>query len=424
MQAWVEGLAPAELLPLRHAHEAQNIRGPFTLVDAQPLGSVAWVAVVADGGGARYPVPVVSDNGSVRRARPGDGAAEELVARLAIAGDGRVAGFSLTSWHAEPCLGERGIDVDQTNDSVVVGERAVVKWTVRSARGPAPAATRIAALAAAEFDGMPRPWGMLRHGEDLVALVTELLPGAVDGWEWMVGDVGAYARGQLPLDVAVRPARVIGALAARMHRALPRRGSADADLAAAWAQRALTELDQALALVTGPVGARLSALAGGVRSGLELLGSAVDAPLIDVHGDLHVGQVLRWRPDDTDNWEYAFTDFDGNPVLPPEQRVEAQPAAADVAGLMQSLDHVGRVVVERVHGADPAAVTTWVRVAMDALLSSYREEEGDAGLLDDSLLRPLRLRQVVREYLYAARHLPRWMYVPDAALPDLLAERE
>jgi maltokinase len=38
------------------------------------------------------------------------------------------------------------------------------------------------------------------------------------------------------------------------------------------------------------------------------------------------------------------------------------------------------------------------------------------------LLPALRVRQVVREYLYAARHLPHWRYVPHSALPALIAQ--
>ena len=45
-----------------------------------------------------------------------------------------------------------------------------------------------------------------------------------------------------------------------------------------------------------------------------------------------------------------------------------------------------------------------------------------AELYDPALLEAFRLQQVLREIVYAARHLPRWMYVPDAALPALLDE--
>jgi maltokinase len=44
------------------------------------------------------------------------------------------------------------------------------------------------------------------------------------------------------------------------------------------------------------------------------------------------------------------------------------------------------------------------------------------GLYDPVALYPLRMQQVLREIIYAARHLPRWMYVPDVALPALLDE--
>ena len=51
------------------------------------------------------------------------------------------------------------------------------------------------------------------------------------------------------------------------------------------------------------------------------------------------------------------------------------------------------------------------------------EALGCGSLYDPAALRALRLQQVLREIVYAAVHLPRWMYVPDAALPALLAER-
>ena len=115
------------------------------------------------------------------------------------------------------------MDVDQTNESVVVGEKVVVKWTVRPATGPEPAPDRLAALVAAGFTGMPRPWGLLRwrapDGEAaapvLVATVVAYLPDARDGWDWAVEDVRAVARGDLSLADAVAPWLQIGDLVAR-----------------------------------------------------------------------------------------------------------------------------------------------------------------------------------------------------------------
>jgi maltokinase len=156
-----------------------------------------------------------------------------------------------------------------------------------------------------------------------------------------------------------------------------------------------------------------------MSTALEALADVEGTPLIDVHGDLHVGQVLRYG----DPPSYAITDFDGNPVLPPRERAARQPAALDAAGMMASLDHVGRVVVKRTEGVDVDVVRTWITASQSAYLAAYRGVLTDAvmiDLLDERLLRPLRVHQECKEFLYAVRHLPHWRYVPDAALADLM----
>jgi len=140
-----------------------------------------------------------------------------------------------------------------------------------------------------------------------------------------------------------------------------------------------------------------------------------------VHGDLHVGQVLRF----SDPYDYVVTDFDGNPVLPPEERGAPQPAALDVVGMIASLDHVGRIVITRTDNVDESAVRVWIAAAQEAFLHDYRDTLArmrHAHLLDDRLLVPLRLQQEVREFLYAEKHLPLWRYAPDGALVDLLPD--
>jgi maltokinase len=161
---------------------------------------------------------------------------------------------------------------------------------------------------------------------------------------------------------------------------------------AAWHARAMADLHRALQVVTGPEGARLADCADRVRAALAPLAAAAGTPVGAGHGDLHVGQVLRAGD------RYLVTDFDGSPVLASAERTAPAPAALDVAGMLQSLDHVARVVLHRTPGVDA----------------------GD--LLDGRLLGAFRVQQEVREHLYAVAHLPHWRYVPDAALPALLAE--
>lgn len=91
----------------------------------------------------------------------------------------------LTTWFAEPAQGERRILVDQTNVSVVVGERAVVKWINHPVPGRHPAPERLELLAEAGYPCTPRPWGLLRDERGaLLAIITAFVPDAVDGWDW------------------------------------------------------------------------------------------------------------------------------------------------------------------------------------------------------------------------------------------------
>ena len=111
---------------------------------------------------------------------------------------------------------ERPIGVDQTHDSVVVGERAIVKWFRRVGPGPSRATLLLAHLAEVGFDGIPAPLGSLAwrspSGVELtLAQGDAYLPDARDGWEWC--DERAVAG-----DASI--GRELGELVAGLHRAL------------------------------------------------------------------------------------------------------------------------------------------------------------------------------------------------------------
>jgi maltokinase len=93
--------------------------------------------------------------------------------------------------------------------------------------------------------------------------------------------------------------------------------------------------------------------------------------------------------------------------------------------MLRSLDHVGRVVDRRTHGGYAVQVREWIAQTRAGLLAAYRDELAGAGradLFDARLLPPFEVEQECREFVYAARHLARWTYVPDAALPALLSQ--
>ncbi len=311
--------------------------------------------------------------------------------------------------------------MDQANESIVVGERAVVKRSVRMGADNRRPMLLPAHLLEAGFAEMPAPLGNAgwRHdgGEAPLASIAAYLPDARDGWEWYVELVERSLED--PSVDAVAPAAALGALTARLHvclatptEVLPApSGTAGNDTVARWGSAAAHDLEFALSAIDGEEGERLRRAERSIREELAQLPVRATTT-IPIHGDLHVGQFLRWREG------LAVSDLDGDPL---GSGTLEGPPARDVASLVQSLDHVGRIVERRRNNS----VGAWIADASERCLRSYRDElalRGAASLFDEELLRPLRVAQELHELVYAARYLPGWRYVPDRALPALLAD--
>lgn len=419
---------PATLLPA--SREAAGLTPPVDLVESADLADDVVLAVLRDARGTVVAGPLVTGDG-VRRAVPGDGAARALAGLLARGGQLGGEAFDVVTVDPGPSPGpgavERPMLVDQTHESVVVGDVVVVKWAVHAEQTPA--ATLVAHLAQAGFTEMPHPWGFVTWSAGdaepvLVASAMQYLEGASDGWTWAVQDAGDHAARGGDLATAVEPMREVGRLVADLHSAFatPTGASphpvarASAQDVEEWRLLARRLLDDAVRAVDGPEGERLAHRRDAMAVAIDGVVGAEGCLTIPVHGDLHVGQVLRWAGG------YAVGDFDGNPVLPVAERLRPQPAARDVAGMLQALDHVGRVVNRRVDGADPERVAHWITAAQGRFIDAYRDRlrtNGHADLLDEWLLLPFQFEQECREFLYAVQHLPRWRYVPDQALQAL-----
>jgi maltokinase len=393
-------------------------------LDLLPLGDRHALAIVDRDGGLSA-IPTVTDGDRWRRAGAGDGAAEALLQLLADT-PGRTARgrFEVVSWISGPAPAtERPVTVDQTNESIIVGDLAVVKWATHLERGPHPAPARLAALTAAGFTAMPTPWGVVTWTPDdgaqtLVATVTGYLPGAVDGWTWAV-ELCRDAAHSGDHSAVVRTCSALGTVVADLHASLAATvtTSTRSD-AQRWRDSAFATLRAARELAA-PANARLlDDHADHIAAVLNRLSTLADIPILAAHGDLHVGQVLQTGD------LLVITDFDGNPVLTPAERVLPAPAALDLAGILQSLTHAA-IVAAKHTGLAPERLAPVDAAARAALLDAYLQrlsETGHAALHVEPALSAFRLQQVLREIVYAGRHLPRWMYVPDAALPTLLEE--
>ena len=416
--------APASLLPERRKVESERIELPLRLLSAQNLDLERWYLVVQDQRGVRYGVPSVVEDGLLRRAVPGDGVSEAMVA---LATDtGAFAGeLEFERFAGIPQAGESAIQVDQTNELIRVGN-AIVKWNLHPTDSSAPGPESSSILHHAGFTETPQPWAHVRltvDGEPLhIASVFQFIDDTEDGWDWAVADLREFARGHLDLAAACEPARVLGALVARMHAGLARGGVVEMteSQSRTWLTAARAEVDAAVELESQAGHPELAMLRSRCMEVMEAITDIVATPLIRIHGDLHIGQILRTAAPH----EYYVIDFDGNPTQ--EFNEPFQPAARDVAGMLCSLDHVARVVIKRTDGLgeeELRRVVEWIPAAEAAFLASYvacLREAGFEELFDGRLVQAMRIQQECREYIYADRYLPHWRYVPEAALPRLL----
>jgi trehalose synthase-fused probable maltokinase len=398
-----------------------------SLQDLLPIGDA--VLAIVRCGDATIATLVIDEAPLPRRVRTGDGAFAAIA--RAVAG-GEVAGrFAVRRFGSIPLGGEeRAIATDQSNDSVVVGDAAIVKLYPLVTPGPHPAVRISMHLDEVGFVESPRLLGALTWSDDdaeyLVATITQLLPEAHEGWDWHIRLVEEIADGERPPAAWARPAAALGALVARLHVALATASSviptprslASQEDASRWLGQAESTLEEALASTDGPEGERLRAHEPAIRASLAPLGSRTGTTITTIHGDLHVGQLLPWRDG------FAVIDFEGNPLQPDEDRGRLRPPARDVASLVRSFDHVGRIVQRR--RPDRAEdIAAWIAAARSSFLDAYRTTlhgVGEQELFDERLLRPFEVAQECHEYVYAARYLPHWRSVPDLALPQLLEE--
>jgi maltokinase len=393
-------------------------------LDALDLTDGSRLAIVTDTDGLSALPQVRDPDGCWRRARPGDGAGEALLDLLVRTQRPDAKGrFMIQSWTERTASGERAIGVDQTNESIIVGESAVVKWATHLQEGPHPAPRRISILRDAGFGGMPSPWGLVTWrppdgAETLVVSVDEYLPRAVDGWTWAVELITAAAQDHAP-GQAVDAATEVGIVVADLHAALACTATtASLHDSARWRDTAMKTLETVCTLDDSASVEIARARRDEIEDVLNTLGTLTGTPVIEGHGDLHVGQVLRV------DGRFVVTDFDGNPVLTAQERMLPIPTILDVAGMAQSLAHTA-IVARKYAPLDPAALAEADDAVRAAFLGAYADRiahRGHADLYDPAPSRAFRMQQVLREIIYAARHLPRWMYVPDVALPALLDE--
>ncbi|MCX5059886.1 MULTISPECIES: maltokinase N-terminal cap-like domain-containing protein [unclassified Streptomyces] len=292
----------------------------------------------------------------------------------------------------------RVLEAEQSNSSLVYGDAFILKVFRRIQPGVNPDLEVPGALAEQGCGRVPAPvaWFRTTHPQEAtLGVLQPFLPDASDGWALALQ---ALASGD---DFTVQ-AHELGRATADVHLALAAAfptGAHDesARTAAAMAER----LDSAAHCVPA-----LRPHVPGLRTAFGALVACDPGPPAQrIHGDLHLGQVLRAGRD------WFVIDFEGEPSRPLAERRSAQSPVRDIAGMLRSFDYAARQ--RRPWRPE------WARRCREAYCAGYAERAGWDPRKKHGLLRAYETDRAVYEVLYEARHRPGWLPVPMAAIERL-----
>ncbi len=323
----------------------------------------------------------------------------------------------------EPGLDSLVLTGEQSNTSLVFGESAIFKVFRRVSPGPNPDLEVASALAKLGSSHIAEPYGWVETRMDgattVLAILSRYLRAASDGWSLAATSVrdlyateGSHAA-EAGGDFAGEAAR-LGAATAQVHQDLAEafgRSELEPEAIRELAEQMYRRLD--IAIATVPELARHADKVGDAYSHLAKL--TEPTPAQRVHGDYHLGQVMRTRT----GW--VVLDFEGEPASPLAQRRARSSPLRDVAGMLRSFDYAARHQLLTHPDADSLApkASEWVRRNSDAFCAGYAAAGGLDPATNSVLLRAMLLDKAVYEVIYEARHRPTWIPIPLESIAEL-----
>ncbi|MEV0378437.1 phosphotransferase [Nonomuraea sp. NPDC050643] len=312
------------------------------------------------------------------------------------------------------------LGAEQSNTSLVYGDAYICKLFRRLIPGVNPELEIVTALAARNAPHIAQPYGWIETDLDgtdtTLAIMQEFLSNSNDGWDLALASVrDLYAlMPEVPAaeaggDFAAESLR-LGAATARVHQELA--AAFPTDVIETHELKRMAEgfrrrLGRAVAEVS-ELRAYVSAVEDAYHQ-VELLTNEV--PVQRVHGDYHLGQVMRTTTD------WVVLDFEGEPGQPLAERKALSSPLRDVAGMLRSFDYAARHLLAgnpRAQELEPRA-TEWADRNRAAFLDGYAEGGGVITRTDAALLRAFELSKAVYEVVYEARNRPTWITIPLSA---------
>ena len=335
---------------------------------------------------------------------------------------------------------------EQSNSLLLRGDTELLKCFRRIETESSPELEMLEGLAGAGFTHIARPLGVVEYAVEeraaMLAMLQPYLHNATEGWalaQTSLRDLYAEAEQRAydtSLDIRALvddqgsdfspEAERLGVVTAEMHLALAsaqlpdemRAMTADSATVAAWAAEMTADLESVLP----PMRERLPELGAReprIRARLLAMAELTNGGLATrVHGDFHLGQVVR-----TDaGW--TVLDFEGEPTRTVAARRRRSSPLRDVAGMLRSFDYAAAAAIsERTPEAGPERerllpyADAWAGVNREAFWDAYVATAAGHGLLPggDSarvLLEAFETQKALYEVDYELKHRPDWLWIP------------
>ncbi|MFF7242412.1 maltokinase [Embleya sp. NPDC008237] len=336
------------------------------------------------------------------------------------------------------------IGAEQSNTSIIFGDDVILKLFRRVVPGVNPDLEVSLALAGAGSRRIPAPiaWFDMPFPDTdaeptTLGMLQEYLRTGTDGWELAKTSVRDLYAGQEVRGAGPHAHETGGDFAGESFRLGAATAEVHADLARSLPTAVAGRTE--LAAIARDMEHRLHAAAEAVPDlapftdrlreayqDLETLGrDGHPVPLQRIHGDFHLGQVMRTAT------RWVLLDFEGEPARPLSERRSLHSPLRDIAAMLRSFDYAARHLLAGGGGfwgrGAPAPhlvrrAEEWATRNREAFCAGYAEAGSFDPHSEPVLLRAFETDKAVYEVMYESGNRPSWLPVPMSAIRRL-AER-